>query len=159
MHSLGYVHRDIKPQNIFLKQNENGDLTVKLGDFGSAHPLNDEMTTNISGAKGNQGVTVLYSAPEVHQGISYGRKSDIWSIGNYFFILKYRFIMIILGCTVFHMITGRVPWSKGGVRALEASAVIYQMYLNHNPLEYFGPLEPFTDHPHFTADATHFMNQ
>jgi serine/threonine protein kinase len=143
MHSLGYVHRDIKPQNIFLKQNENGDLTVKLGDFGSAHPLNDEMTTNISGAKGNQGVTVLYSAPEVHQGISYGRKSDIWSIG----------------CTVFHMITGRVPWSKGGVRALEASAVIYQMYLNHNPLEYFGPLEPFTDHPHFTADATHFMNQ
>ena len=84
MHSLGYVHRDIKPQNIFLKQNENGDLTVKLGDFGSAHPLNDDKTTNISGAKGNQGVTVLYSAPEVHQGIPYGRKSDIWSIGRQF---------------------------------------------------------------------------
>ena len=56
------VHRDIKPDNIFL--NSNGDY--KLGDFGVARQLQGEHT-NMS-----QKGTPLYMAPELY----FGRQSD-----------------------------------------------------------------------------------
>ena len=33
MHNLGYIHRDIKLDNLFLKK-ENNKLVIKVGDFG-----------------------------------------------------------------------------------------------------------------------------
>ena len=84
MHQRGWVHRDIKPGNIFLKQSRNAvhGWVVKLGDLGSAHLIDTEATTAESGAIGDKGCTVIYAAPEVLKNESaYGRKSDIWSIG------------------------------------------------------------------------------
>lgn len=68
--SLNIVHRDIKPQNIFV--NSRGDF--KLGDFGIAKTM--EKTTG-----GTKIGTYSYMAPEVYNNEPYGSASDIYALG------------------------------------------------------------------------------
>ena len=72
------IHRDIKPDNIFLS--EEGDF--KLGDFGVARCLDRSVGT--FSAKG----TYTYMAPEVFKGQSYGHRADQYSLG----IVLYRLL-------------------------------------------------------------------
>lgn len=65
------IHRDIKPQNIFV--NQFGDY--KLGDFGIARKLE-----NIFGAMSKKG-TLNYMAPEVWKGFNYDSTADLYSLG------------------------------------------------------------------------------
>ena len=64
------LHRDIKPQNIFVAP----DGTCKLGDFGIAKVA--EHTTS-----GTKAGTFKYMAPEVYNNQPYGTKADIYSLG------------------------------------------------------------------------------
>lgn len=64
------IHRDIKPQNIFVSP--NGDY--KLGDFGIAKTV--EKTTG-----GTRIGTYRYIAPEVFHSKPYGAAADIYSLG------------------------------------------------------------------------------
>lgn len=64
------VHRDVKPQNIFVSEDGN----YKLGDFGIARTI--EQTT--CGAKTG---TYKYMAPEVYNLQPYGSRADIYSLG------------------------------------------------------------------------------
>lgn len=65
------VHRDIKPDNIFVSR--YGEY--KLGDFGISRQL-DKTQANMS-RKG----TLNFMAPEVYKGESYGSSVDIYSLG------------------------------------------------------------------------------
>ncbi len=65
------IHRDIKPQNIFV--NEFGDF--KLGDFGIAKKLE-----NMTGGLSQRG-TYSYMAPEVEKGTDYNSSVDLYSLG------------------------------------------------------------------------------
>lgn len=65
------VHRDIKPDNIFVSR--FGEY--KLGDFGIARKL-EASQANLS-KKG----TLNYMAPEIYRGDSYGPNVDIYSLG------------------------------------------------------------------------------
>ncbi|XP_072051009.1 uncharacterized protein [Amphiura filiformis] len=76
LHRLNYLHRDIKPQNCLLFQ----DNLLKLCDFGLAREIEESQTT--SSQKG----TYRYMAPEIHVGNErgravYSRPADIWAYG------------------------------------------------------------------------------
>lgn len=68
--SKNIVHRDIKPQNIFVSEDKN----FKLGDFGIAKTA--ERTTS-----GTKTGTYKYMAPEVYNNQPYGHSADIYSLG------------------------------------------------------------------------------
>ena len=72
------IHRDIKPDNIFVSQ--YGDY--KLGDFGIARQI--ERTMSGLSKKG----TYTYMAPEVFKGEEYGPSVDLYSLG----IVMYRYL-------------------------------------------------------------------
>ncbi|NUO47577.1 MAG: protein kinase [Polyangiaceae bacterium] len=85
-HKAGVVHRDIKPQNIFLTSTG----VIKLLDFGIARtpPLDDDARC----AKTRYGVTMGtpgYMPPEQAAGnwSRVGTRSDIWSVGATLFRL------------------------------------------------------------------------
>ena len=68
---LNVVHRDIKPDNIFVSSNGK----FKLGDFGVARTI--EKTMAGLSRKG----TYSYMAPEIYNGKEYGFEADIYSLG------------------------------------------------------------------------------
>ncbi|KAM3139656.1 hypothetical protein pb186bvf_008301 [Paramecium bursaria] len=70
-----FMHRDIKPQNIFLKND-----IWKIGDFGCSKIERDILQTGVIG-------TQYYLAPEVIKG-QYDNKCDVYSLG----ILMYQFV-------------------------------------------------------------------
>jgi NIMA (never in mitosis gene a)-related kinase len=71
-HERKVLHRDLKPQNIFL----TSDGEVRLGDFGISRVL----TSTLAVANTCVG-TPLYLAPELINGEPYGGSCDIWSLG------------------------------------------------------------------------------
>jgi serine/threonine protein kinase len=68
---IHYIHRDIKPDNVFIA--ENG--YVKLGDFGFTAALQDGERRHTKCG------TYEYMAPEVVRHGGYGRSADYWSLG------------------------------------------------------------------------------
>ncbi|CAI5465113.1 unnamed protein product [Closterium sp. Yama58-4] len=78
-HGKGVVHRDVKLENILLKQ-RGSDTDIRLTDFGMAAEVRPgEVLTELIG-------TPYYMAPEVLAG-SYGAEADIWSAGVVLYIL------------------------------------------------------------------------
>lgn len=70
IHSEKIVHRDIKPQNIFV----NRFGAFKLGDFGIAKTLSSASKATMAG-------TPDYIAPEVYHEHAYGVQADQYSLG------------------------------------------------------------------------------
>ena len=72
IHSKNLIHRDLKPDNLFLTK----DSKVKIGDFGIAKQLNnpEEYAKTCFGS-------LLYMAPEMARNYQYNNKIDIWSLG------------------------------------------------------------------------------
>ncbi|TNE85659.1 MAG: serine/threonine protein kinase [Deltaproteobacteria bacterium] len=72
-HRMGVVHRDIKPQNIWLCADGSG----KLLDFGIAVQDGGTKLTRAGAVPG----TVAYMPPEVFQGQSPDHRADIYALG------------------------------------------------------------------------------
>ncbi len=77
-HSVGIVHRDFKPANVFLVPGEDGPRAV-ITDFGLARPGGDSdagvtQTGEVIG-------TPAYMAPEQLEGGALGPETDIYSLG------------------------------------------------------------------------------
>ena len=71
---------------------------LRIGDFGAAAHLYSQMTYP-GEFRGQLQGTVAFMAPEVLRGESYGRSSDIWS----------------LGCCIIEMATAKAPWNASDI--------------------------------------------
>ena len=91
IHREGFIHRDLKPMNIFIDRSNN----IKVGDFGLAKNSQFSsvvLTNNQVEAKDNELSTVVgtlfYTANEVATG-QYDEKVDMYSLGIIFFEMCY----------------------------------------------------------------------
>ena len=126
-HSMGIVHRDIKPGNVMLSP--TGE--VKVMDFGIARAIADTAATmtQTSAVIG----TAQYLSPEQAQGMPVDARSDLYSTG----------------CMLFELLTGRTPFV-----ADTAVAIAYQ-HVGQEPVAP-STLQPDVP-PAFDAITLHAM--
>jgi serine/threonine protein kinase len=89
-HEARVVHRDIKPANLFLTRRGEGEIVVKILDFGIAKikpdPAQGGPTTGLTRTGGMLG-SPLYMSPEQARGLKdIDFHTDLWSLG----IVLYR---------------------------------------------------------------------
>ncbi|MGB7324781.1 MAG: serine/threonine-protein kinase [Rubripirellula sp.] len=80
-HCHGVIHRDLKPDNIVVDRDEQGEISTHVLDFGLAFGIEEAMrNTNSSAMLG----TPLYMSPEqvLEESLSVGPASDIFSLGS-----------------------------------------------------------------------------
>jgi serine/threonine protein kinase len=98
VHSVGLVHRDVKPANVLLRRVGEGDHAY-LTDFGIATP--SESTDHLTQTGWTVG-TAGYLSPEQIRGLEPGPRSDLYA----------------LACVFFEMLTGRAPFVAENEMAL-----------------------------------------
>lgn len=101
-HDRGIVHRDVKPENIFLANDLTGTMRVKLLDFGIAKNLRPEHGRSISTLDGLLIGTPHYMSPEMCTGAPVDEQADVWA-----------------ACAVlFHAFAGRPPFDDDHIGRL-----------------------------------------
>ena len=75
------MHRDLKPENIMCEESEDGQLVVKLTDFGFATYYDPDQPQTLSLG------SPLYMAPELCNETQYDNKVDVWATGIITFAL------------------------------------------------------------------------
>ncbi|MES1164643.1 MAG: serine/threonine-protein kinase [Verrucomicrobiota bacterium] len=93
-HERGIVHRDMKPENVFVLPRDDGREFVKVLDFGIAKVLGlDEDAPRLT-RTGMIFGTPEYMSPEQAQGQQVDHRVDIYAVG----------------CMMYHILTGDVPF-------------------------------------------------
>ncbi len=91
VHAAGIIHRDVKPDNVFLLDNPGGEPRVKVMDFGMAK-LREGPVTQVGLTLG----TLPYMAPEQALADPLDGRTDIYA----------------LGVMMFRMLTGKLPFDS-----------------------------------------------
>jgi tRNA A-37 threonylcarbamoyl transferase component Bud32 len=93
-HEHGIIHRDMKPENVFLIQREGRPDFVKVLDFGIAKSVNTDGDAPRLTQAGMIFGTPEYMSPEQAQGQTPDHRVDVYA----------------LGCLMYHLLTGSVPF-------------------------------------------------
>jgi serine/threonine kinase 38 len=143
VHSLGYIHRDIKPDNLLI----GSDGHVRLTDFGLCKPFDASSFNSVAVDDPATGQSHLpcsaspsaamkstwnfkrrslayssvgtpdYIAPEVLQKVGYGPEADLWSVG----------------CVLFEMLCGYPPFFSDDAHSTCRKIVQWRTYLKFPP--------------------------
>jgi serine/threonine-protein kinase len=104
-HRAGFIHRDVKPSNLFIVRDARERETVKLLDFGLARSFApDDVGVTQSGV---QVGSPAYMSPEQVRNQTMDQRTDIWSVG----VVMYR------------MLSGKYPFAHDGTAAMLVSIV------------------------------------
>ncbi len=112
-HEAGVVHRDIKPSNLMVTP----QLGLKIIDFGIARLLEDNSPRLT--LQGHTVGTAAYMSPEQAQGGDIDGRADLYS----------------LGCVLYHLLSGRLPFRSSMAGAL----LMMQVMDSPTPLSVFRP--------------------
>jgi len=128
-HDLEYpvIHRDIKPANLLLEEIDNGELAVRIGDFGLACRV--ERFTKVAEAGG----TIVYMSPESIRGYEVAA-SDVFSAG----------------LVLYEMLTGTLPYPR---RTISESRTVPELKLALQSLHENGLMAPSHFDPQIPADV------
>jgi serine/threonine-protein kinase len=83
-HAAGLVHRDLKPQNLFLAKDAKGNRSVRVLDFGIARAFGGKMGKLVTITRhGDLLGTLAYMAPEqIRSARTCDPRTDIFAIGS-----------------------------------------------------------------------------
>lgn len=95
-HKANLIHRDIKPANIWLEESTGN---VKILDFGLVRATDEEVSLTLTGMLAG---TPSYMSPEQARGAELDSRSDLFS----------------LGCVLYQMLTGKLPFHGNNVLAM-----------------------------------------
>jgi serine/threonine protein kinase len=98
-HSLGMIHRDIKPKNLFLAQTVDGRPLVKVLDFGLAKTIGAMGDISLTATSAVFGSPQYMSPEQMRSAKDVDSRSDIWSIG----------------VCLYELLTTRVPFDAAGL--------------------------------------------
>jgi len=125
-HEAGIIHRDLKPANIFIVQRADVPAMVKVLDFGiaklAAEAFEDEDHLTLTQVGAMIG-TPRYMSPEQCDGVELTPAADVYS----------------LGCILYEMLTGLVPFSGSTPLAI---AMKHTSESPRNPREFVSSIPP-----------------
>jgi serine/threonine-protein kinase len=101
-HAAGIVHRDVKPDNVFLVDSEDDELFVKLLDFGVAKQTVPQSYSVVTATGTILGTPAYMSPEQLLNGKAIDHRTDLWS----------------LGVVAYHALVGELPFSGDTVGAL-----------------------------------------
>jgi serine/threonine-protein kinase len=96
-HARGIIHRDLKPANLFFAKRANGNVTLKVLDFGISKTTSTEPGAHSRGLTGTCALigTPSYMSPEqIREVRNVDARADIWA----------------LGVTMYELLIGSVPF-------------------------------------------------
>lgn len=101
-HRHGVVHRDLKPDNLFVTKDHHGNDLLKIVDFGIARIVDEKLADGLTTKVGAIVGTPAYMSPEQALGEDIDGRADLYSVG-----------MIL-----YEMLTGAPPFSSTDARTL-----------------------------------------
>jgi serine/threonine-protein kinase len=164
-HSAGIIHRDIKPDNIFLAQSNDDDASlVKILDFGVAKMGSSPNEQGSQGATRTGAVlgTPLYMSPEQARGLkTIDQRTDLYSLGlvaytmftgNLAFSSESFGDLLLQICTApLPQLCAGAPWLPPTMEAWFARACARE------PQDRYGSAQEFADGLRAAAGATMLM--
>ena len=93
-HSLGIVHRDVKPTNLYVARQVDGSEILKVLDFGISKSLANSEQLSLTQTATLLGTPMYMSPEQLRSARSVDARSDLWSIG----------------CVLYELVEGSLPF-------------------------------------------------